>query len=210
MAANPLLYQKVRHRRSRTPRSFGNYRLFKRDLQAEFGAQCVYCRALDRVKGYETFGVDHYRPKTLYPRLALEYLNLFYACNKCNSLKRDFWPTGPQRKEGVFIPNPCEHIMFDHLRYHVGTVVNASRAGEFTIEQLDLNDPDVIEFRTSFVKTLAFIAAQMDASKATIAEAKKASAKARTAAHRKIADDVATQAQSNVTEYEKLLSGLIG
>lgn len=172
--ANPFLYPQVRHRRKLTPPAFSNYRQYKPSLREEFEAQCVYCRALDRIKGYDSFGVDHYRPMRLYPSLATEYMNLYYACNRCNTLKRDFWPSLRQYVvEKIFIPNPCEHVMFEHVRYKRGTVSAASPAGEFTIERLDLNDPDAVEFREGLIQVLAALVLEIEAARKTVREVKK-------------------------------------
>lgn len=49
--------------------------------------------------------------------------------------------------DGHFIPNPCEHTMFDHLRYD-GVIVSAnSVTGAFAIDLLDLNEDASIEYR---------------------------------------------------------------
>lgn len=60
--------------------------------------------------------------------------------------KGAYWPKDGEKDE-KFIPNPCDHRMFDHLRYKDGTVVGHSLAGKFSIEQLDLNDPRSVQFR---------------------------------------------------------------
>ena len=140
-------YPKVRHIRKLLPPSWKSYHLYKPILQQEFRSSCVYCRLPDASKGIDSFGVDHYRPKSKFPHLVAEYLNLFYACNCCNRNKADFWPDSIQMNDGHFIPNPCEHIMFDHLRYD-GVIVSAnSVTGTFAIDLLDLNDDASIEYR---------------------------------------------------------------
>lgn len=101
----------------------------------------------DTLKGEDSFGVDHYRPKELFPDFRNEYKNLFYCCNQCNWHKRKFWPNANQRRKAIFIPNPCDHIMFEHLRFADENVEGRSSAGKFSIELLDLNDPKSIEFR---------------------------------------------------------------
>jgi len=171
---NPFLYPQIRHRRKLSPPTFSTYRQYKPFLREEFNKQCVYCRALDRIKGSESFGVDHYRPVKHYPSLALEYLNLYYACNRCNALKRDFWPTLRQfTVDKVFIPNPCEHVMFEHMRYKGGTVAAVSSAGEFTVERLDLNDPSAAEFREGLIRALLALDGQIKVAEKTVREVNK-------------------------------------
>lgn len=101
---NPYTYQKVIHKRTVIPPIFNDYRKYKPYLSLEFKRQCVYCRALEKAKGWESFGVDHYRPKAKFPLLSNEYLNLFYSCNRCNGLKRDYWPTDIEKKTGSLCP----------------------------------------------------------------------------------------------------------
>lgn len=165
--ATPFRYPKSKHVRTQNPPSFRNYRQYKPFLKQEFSARCVYCLALEALKGNETFGVDHYRPKKHFPHLETEYLNLLYACNRCNSAKGDFWPTPELQKIGCWIPNLCEHVMFDHLRFRDGEVVGVSLPGEWTIEKLLLNDPTVIRFRRDVVQALTALHAQLVEAKAT-------------------------------------------
>lgn len=208
--ANPFHYPKAKHRRTRTPPIYQDYRRYKPDLRLEFSGQCVYCRALDRWKGQESFGVDHYRPKWLFPHLANEYLNLFYACNRCNSYKGRFWPSPEQKKDQIFVPNPCEHVMFDHLRYSDGVVTDASRAGRFAIELLDFNDPLAVEWRRSFGKALDLVSARITTARATVAAAKKILARTGEPAVKTAAEAELMRAEENVRQLEGILRGLLG
>jgi hypothetical protein len=207
--SSPFLYPKTKHKRTQTPPAYSTHQQYKGDLQKEFLGQCVYCRALDAPKGYESFGVDHYRPKSLFPELATEYFNLYYSCNRCNAFKGRFWPSGGEAKAGVFIPNPCEHVMFDHLRYKLATVTGTSVAGEFTVERLDINDPNAVEFRKSFIHALLGMHSQLERCKQTLAAARKAHASAATEMKVKLAKAV-EQAEKNVATEEAALKGLLG
>ena len=143
----PFAYPKARHRRKLSPGPYQQYKTYKPHLQQEFSRQCVYCRLPDGMKGYDAFGTDHYRPQTLFPDLECEYSNLFYACNACNSRKGDFWPTVAQQRAREFVPNPCDHAMFDHLRYRGEYVEAHSSAGRVTISVLQLNDDESRSYR---------------------------------------------------------------
>ena len=144
---NPFVYPKSKHVRSQKPRVFRRYQPYKKYLRKEFNGKCVYCCLPDRQKGYDNFGVDHYKPQNMFPELETEYSNLFYSCNSCNRHKGKFWPNLKQQKLGHFVPNPCDHQMYDHLRYKGGHIISHSVTGEFTIEWLDLNDEISIEYR---------------------------------------------------------------
>ena len=58
-----------------------------------------YMLMLDKVRSHAAefdvmhFHIDHFRPKKKYPRLALAYANLYYACGLCNTFKGDAWPS---------------------------------------------------------------------------------------------------------------------
>ena len=103
----------------------------------------------DGPKTAAAFGIDHYRPKSRpeFATLATLYDNLFYACNCCNSRKGKHWPTEDQWNRGEFIPNPCDHIMFQHLRYNGANVETRSSAGKHAEKILMLNDEDSVKYR---------------------------------------------------------------
>ena len=153
---------------------------------------------------------SHYRPKKLFPTLATEYLNLYYACNRCNSLKRDFWPSPVRVKEGSFVPNPCEHVMFEHLRYKGGSVAFVSNAGEWTVELLDLNDTSAVAFREGFIGALDALWAQIEQSKSILGDAKKKLVNASTAAKKAVIDGTIRKAEANLAELESQLKKLVG
>jgi hypothetical protein len=143
----PFSYPKSNHIRRQSPPAWKTYSLYKLTLRQEFEKQCVYCRLPDTLKGQDNFGVDHYKPKRDFPNLIAEYSNLFYACNCCNRRKGTFWPDSDQLAAGLFIPNPCEHIMFEHLRYRGVEVIEHSETGKFAKDILDLNDDASVEYR---------------------------------------------------------------
>lgn len=49
--------------------------------------------------------------------------------------------------EGEFIPNPCDHVMFDHLRFQLSRVTTRSSAGERAEKTLMFNDEESVKFR---------------------------------------------------------------
>lgn len=149
---NPFLYQKILHVRRENPPAFSSYRNFKPFLEREFGYKCVYCRAPDTRLNHVVFHIDHYRPKGRFPDLINEYSNLFYSCSSCNVRKGQYWPP---ESSSPMIPNPCDHIMFRHVRFSRNRVTAHSVHGAWMIEILDLNDENSISFREMTITTLA-------------------------------------------------------
>lgn len=148
-----FLYPKTRHVRTQTPPLYSAYKRFKPFLRVEFEARCIYCREADAIRGHDSFGVDHYRPKRDFPHLESEYLNLFYCCNPCNSRKGKYWPK-PALESTEFLPNPCEHEMFRHLRYQGPMVEARSRAGEIAVDLLRLNDAVTVKRRATTIQAI--------------------------------------------------------
>ncbi len=156
----PFRYPEQRHARSQTPGPFADYHRYKPYLRAEFQRQCVYCRLPDGLQGADAFGVDHYRPRSRFPDLSTAYENLYYSCNACNRRKGKFWPTEEQWRLGVFLPNPCDHTMNEHLAYRGVQVEPRSRAGQLATEILMLNDEMAISYRAFVLRSIERCLAQ--------------------------------------------------
>jgi len=152
-----FVYQSKRHKRTENPPILKTHYPYKKILRKEFKGRCVYCRLPDISKGYDSFGVDHYNPN-LKPKINTsiiyeEYNNLFYCCNQCNSWKSNFWPTNQGESQGIYIPNPCDHVMSDHLQYKNAEVESKSTTGSFTIRTLDLNHSDSIDYKQTLIQS---------------------------------------------------------
>ena len=156
-------YPKSSHERTEAPPLYSNYRQFKPHLRAEFKGRCVYCRTPEGPRcAFDEYGVDHYRPKSLsqFKHLARVCSNLFYCCAACNRRKGPYWPTiDKEAKE--FIPNPCDHVMFEHLTYRNGEVVAKTEAGRKACEVLDLNNGRFVTWRRGILDTLSVLEAQV-------------------------------------------------
>lgn len=151
---NPFRYPEGRHIRTQDPGPFRDYRHYKPFLRLEFHHQCVYCRMPEGFRGEDAFGVDHYRPRKRFPALLCEYANLFYSCNACNRRKGSFWPDGEEWSQGLFIPNPCDHIMAEHLTFDGTRVEAKTGAGQIALELLRLNDPEDIRYRDFLLRSI--------------------------------------------------------
>jgi uncharacterized protein (TIGR02646 family) len=138
--------------RSKTsPPQFSNYRRYRPYLRADFHKRCAYCEMTERVVLEITaFGIDHFRPKKLFPDLECRYENLYYCCNDCNRYKGWVWPSADRSSEGYFFPDPCEcDPQIDHLSENdQGRLVPITNAGVFALEVLRLNRESCTRFRT--------------------------------------------------------------
>ena len=73
-------------------------RALSRDFKgicAYCGEQCAWPTESDKSLWAET--IDHFRPRSRFPHLAFDWLNLIYACNRCNQAKADQWPEPDDR-----------------------------------------------------------------------------------------------------------------
>ena len=66
-------------------------------LVQDFGTVCGYCeqpctRPTPAHDGRNEETIDHFRPRCKFPGLWLDWLNLIYACHRCNQAKNSNWP----------------------------------------------------------------------------------------------------------------------
>ena len=116
-----------------------SYRPWLRD---EFDFRCVYC--LQRETWGRTTGefeLDHFKPQSLNPQLRLDYLNLLYACRRCNGAK------GNQA-----VGDPLRLLRATHVTtLPDGSLRPHNHDTERLIEQLDLNSPKHKEWRVQWM-----------------------------------------------------------
>lgn len=77
-------------------------------------AKCIYCESYTNISGYAN--IEHYHPKSLYPKETFDWNNLFVGCTVCNTPKNNF----DTLKEPFIHPvndNPEEYLTFDELQY---------------------------------------------------------------------------------------------
>lgn len=145
-------YPSSKHSRRLSPPRYKRYRSYKGYLQHEFERTCVYCRQPDSSARNLNFGIDHYRPKSLFPKLAVDYSNLYYCCGNCNSYKNDYWP----RAGEVALLNPCQWRMSEHIRFEAATgrMTALTPEGRWLEKLLELNDTAAVKFRRTTLATV--------------------------------------------------------
>ena len=156
MALLPLFaYATEPSLRRHGPRGYHAPQQFKPWLRDEFLFRCVYCLVRERwhPDGDGGFSVEHLRPSSSAPELAVEYENLFYACCRCNAAKRDL--------EGIL--NPSTEPFANHLLVtSEGEIHGLTDAGIELIKVCQLDRPRLVEFRRGLFQILDLIQARDD------------------------------------------------
>lgn len=77
-------------------------------------AKCIYCESYVNVSGYAN--IEHYHPKSIYPKETFSWDNLFVACGPCNIPKNNF---DTLKKPFIHPVNddPEDYLTFDELIY---------------------------------------------------------------------------------------------
>ena len=118
-----------------TKESVWNKTFIRKELLNMSSNKCCYCECkLDEESKY--LEVEHFKPKSLYPDLVIEWENLLPSCKHCNGAKNDL------DTDVVAIVHPCnddprEHLYLKNYRLYPR---NASIRGANLIAQVDLNN----------------------------------------------------------------------
>lgn len=93
-----------------------NYR--HEDIQAQIklitGGKCVFCEGFTDSTGY--MNVEHFYPKSLYPKFTFHWPNLVPACGRCNSKKGDSDTRNIMEIVNAEKEDPESFFAFDNLR----------------------------------------------------------------------------------------------
>ncbi|CAN92909.1 hypothetical protein sce2750 [Sorangium cellulosum So ce56] len=108
-----------------------------------FRARCAYCGVHEDAVG-ATLTVDHHRPRA--HGGTDDVTNLVYCCARCNEHKGAYWHE--QDPPYVRLLHPGR----DNLAQHVhesddGHLVGLTPAGEFFVQRLRLNRPQLVAYR---------------------------------------------------------------
>lgn len=125
------------------------YRAFRENVRRDFRRTCAYC-LLEEIwaAGLENFEIDHFRPKSLFPRLENSYYNLYWACHVCNRLKRNHWPLPELAEQGYMFVDLCESTFEEHFALlETGEWQAKTKAAEYTLDLLRLNRPHLVALR---------------------------------------------------------------
>jgi hypothetical protein len=136
-------YPESRSERVHGPAGYASYESFRPWLRDEFTFRCVYC--LKRETWGEVTGefeLDHFQPQSLAPDLSLDYLNLVYACRRCNLVKLD------QSAKDPLMGLSSEFVVV----LPDGVVASDEPQARRLIHQLDLNSPKLKKWRVMWMR----------------------------------------------------------
>ena len=136
------------------PPTYHGWTSFRDDLKLAFDGLCAYCEQ------YTSGEVDHFRPKSLFPKEVYDWSNWVFSCRPCNQAKGENWPTGGY-------VDPCalgssdrpEHYFDFSLRLGRITLraglsnVEKSKARNM-IKDLKLNEWYQVQERKNWIKAL--------------------------------------------------------
>ena len=137
-------------RRTSAPEISGqNYRRFRAAVRDDFRSSCAYCLLNEKwAAGKENFEIDHFRPQSLFPQLALSFYNLYWSCHVCNKFKGPQWPSKELQRAGTGFVDLCEEEFADHFtEMPNGVWVGKTLSAIYSIEALRLNRTHLVELR---------------------------------------------------------------
>jgi hypothetical protein len=87
---NKLQFRDKPPERTYTGRELADYRGYKDSLALDFKNKCGYTNCMDFwFGGKNNFQIDHFKPKSKFPKLERNYNNLVYSCSYVNRAKSD-------------------------------------------------------------------------------------------------------------------------
>lgn len=148
----PFDYPPTERVRKHGPLGYSDPSGFRPWLRDDFDFRCVYCLRRERWDtGSAVFAIDHFVPISIRPDLALDYENLLYSCATCNL-----------RKGNRSIPDPMSTMISVNIAVHANGEIHAeSRTAEIIVRALQLDSPEMTEFRATWIRVFR-LAARFD------------------------------------------------
>lgn len=118
-------------------------------MREDFRGTCAYCLLEERWSaGAENFEIDHFRPQSKFPLLALDFYNLYWSCHVCNRVKGSRWPPQALRDRNIGFVDLCVDEFADHFAEGAdGVWLGLTESARYTIEALRLNRPHLVWIR---------------------------------------------------------------
>lgn len=138
-----------------------NHPEIKSSLESMLHGKCAFCESF--IQNVDYGDIEHFKPKSKFPELAVSWDNLLLACKKCNGKeqKGDEWPT---LQNGGPLINPSEENPEDFFEFEFDeetmvSIVKPLNPRGITSERIyGLNKHELLKDRNKYVKMLVFIA----------------------------------------------------
>ena len=112
--------------------------------------KCAYCETISTGNYLE---VEHFRPKSIYRDLTLEWSNLLPSCKKCNLKKRNF-DTGLYPIIDPYVEDPENFLKYEFLSIKSSDHCPDRDKTKRTIDLCGLNRPELLEERIRLLRVL--------------------------------------------------------
>jgi uncharacterized protein (TIGR02646 family) len=126
-----------------------HYREFRPHVRRDFNQQCAYCLFEELLLGgMDNCELDHFRPKSRFPSLVIDFYNLYYSCHPCNKIKLDKWPDEALEAKGITLVDLCRDEFQTHFGVDAeGNWEGTTPSGRYTIDALKLNRRHLVKLR---------------------------------------------------------------
>ena len=146
----PFDYASTPYVRRHGPTGYADYASYRPWLRDEFTFRCVFCLRREiwsAVIG--EFAIDHFEPVANRPDKTTDYDNLLYACAACNVRKAD-----------QFVADPRTALSRESMDVGIdGSIEACSRQARQVVRVLQLDGPEMTEFRALWIDILRLAAA---------------------------------------------------
>lgn len=131
-----------------------DYAFFRPEVRADFERCCAHClRHEDWGGTTEHYELDHFRPQKPFDNLINDFLNLYYACHRCNQRKSNTWPREQEQRTGKYIVDLCRDDFNTHYNFLPdGTLELLTEAAKYTEKKLKLNSPELVRQRANILR----------------------------------------------------------
>lgn len=129
-------------------------------LKIMFNKKCAFCES--HITHIDYGQIEHFKPKSKYPKLCFEWNNFLLSCPICNG-KSNKGDKFPLKKDGGPFINPVVEKPEDFLKFEFDTITKTflifpkNTRAITTIKELGLNRDDLVENRTIELSKIIFM-----------------------------------------------------
>jgi len=117
-------------------------------VRKDFEHCCAYCLRHEDWAEPETFELDHFYPKSLFPEKQYDFYNLYYACSRCNSFKWNHFPSARLASQGIEFIDFCRDDFERHYEISASGIWEPrTLSAKYMIDTLNLNSNHLVRQR---------------------------------------------------------------